>query len=113
MQKLSWRETWLVYEGEGAKEELSVRKRLHLLPSRALARVTWGGGAYDVEGSYAQRSCQVYDERRRRVAEIRRKDGAHGVRLGADVFSLVVHPGFDATVAMAVVLLLEQMFGSR
>ncbi|CAA7398277.1 unnamed protein product [Spirodela intermedia] len=112
-KKLCWRETWLVYEGEGAKQELSVRKRVHVLPSKALARVTWGGGVYDVEGSYARRTCHVYDEERRRVAEIRRKKGPHGVGLGADVFSLVVQPCFDATVAMAIVLLLEQMLGSR
>ena len=66
---------------------------------------------YDIEGSYSQRCCAVYDESRRIQAEIRRKEDVKGVAFGGDVFRLVVQPGFDVAVAMAIVILLEQMFG--
>lgn len=33
-----------------------------------------------------------------------------GVSFGLEVFILIIHPGFDPAFAMAVVLLLDQMF---
>lgn len=69
--------------------------------------------AFEVEGSYTQRCCKIYDDSRRQVAEIRRKESTCGVAYGLDVFRLIVQPGFDAAVAMAIVILLEQMYGSR
>ena len=114
---------WRVYEGEEedkSKVKLSMKKGgstgLFRGAGKVLAMVKWGGctaGGLVVEGSYERRSCEVFDEQQRRVAEIRRKEAAGGVGLGADVFSLLVEPGFDAGIAMALVLLLEQMFGHR
>ena len=65
---------------------------------------------YEIEGSYSQRCCAVYDERRRCVAEIKRKEAVAGVALGVDVFRLIVQPEMDTPVAMALVILLDQMF---
>jgi uncharacterized protein YxjI len=68
------------------------------------------GAAYEVEGSYARRRCVVYDaERRVVVAEVRPKEAV----VGTDVFRLVVRPGFDVSLAMAVVVALDQLFGGR
>ncbi|KAJ6798802.1 protein LURP-one-related 8-like [Iris pallida] len=70
--------------------------------------------AYEVEGSYSQRCCVLYDGQRQRLAEIRRKEPPKGgIAFGLDVFQLVVQPGFDRATAMAVVILLEQMCGSK
>ncbi|MQL72899.1 hypothetical protein Taro_005230, partial [Colocasia esculenta] len=118
---LSLGDHWLVYRGEETANPLfSAKKPVRLLKPAALARVSRCGpggrpcaAALEVEGSYSRRCCAVYDERRRRLAEIKRKEAAGGADFGADVFRLVVEPGFDAAVAMAVVVLLEQMIGSR
>ncbi|CAA6669211.1 unnamed protein product [Spirodela intermedia] len=127
-KRLSFGEQWLVYEGDEAScavaghPLLSIRKKhVNLLRHRAvLAHVAGGGGSaekryrnFDVEGSYPRRSVAVYDDRRRCLAEVQKKETAGGVGLGADVFRLVVQPGFDATIAMAIVVVLEQMFPSR
>ncbi|MQL86352.1 hypothetical protein Taro_018868 [Colocasia esculenta] len=118
-KRLSLGERWLVYEGEGAtRPRFSVKKHANMFQGKTLAQVTAcapgpeGCCAYEVEGSYSRRSCAVFDAARRGVAEITTKDSPGGVRFGGDVFRLVVQPGFDATVAMAIVVLLEQMFGS-
>lgn len=64
-----------------------------------------------IEGSYTHRSCKVLDESRTVVAEIKRKEDIKGgVSFGLEVFLLVVQPGFDPGFAMALVLLLDQMF---
>ncbi|KAK8964483.1 Protein LURP-one-related 8 [Platanthera guangdongensis] len=116
---LSLIEQWQIYEGEQAANPiLSVRKNLRFLHSKSLAQVTpspgcGGGGVYAVEGSYGRRCCVVYDERRRAMVEIRRKETKSGVAFGIDVFRLVVQPDFDAPVAMAIVILLDEMFRSR
>ncbi|RWV85727.1 hypothetical protein BHE74_00047907 [Ensete ventricosum] len=114
---LTLRRKWLVYDGEDAVSPLySVKKHANLLHSRALAHVTssrrGGGGAYgyDVEGSYARRNCTVYDQRRRRVAEIREKEPVAGVAFGSDVFRLVVQSDLDTLLAMAIVIVLDYMF---
>ncbi|KAL6841250.1 hypothetical protein ACP4OV_028768 [Aristida adscensionis] len=65
-----------------------------------------GGEGYEVEGSYLRRCCTVYDARRRAVAEVQPKEA-----VGTDVFRLVVQPGMEVSLAMAVVLALDQMFG--
>lgn len=88
---------------------------LHGKPN-VLARVFRGSKsksyAYVVEGSYAGRSCKVLDGSRRVVAEITRKEASKGgVSFGPEVFVLVVHPGFAPGFAMALVVLLDQMYG--
>ncbi|KAG6503138.1 protein LURP-one-related 8-like [Zingiber officinale] len=118
-QKLSLGEQWMIYEGEDrANPRFVVKRHLNPLYSRALARVTPCASdakscqGYKVEGSYAQRRCAILDDERQRVVEMKRKESAKGVSFGLDVFHLIVQPGFDASVAMTIVLLLEQMFGS-
>ncbi|XP_057967539.1 protein LURP-one-related 17 [Malania oleifera] len=127
---------WAVYEGEvgefcSKKPIWRVRKHVNYLLNPinggnsnsgggVLAHIYFGpstasekGYAYVIEGSYAVRSCRVLDRSRRLVAEVRRKESAHGgagISFGADVFVLMVHPGFDTGFAMAVVLILDEMF---
>lgn len=48
----------------------------------------------------------MYDGERRAVAEVRPKEA-----VGTDVFRLVVQPGVGVSLAMAVVVALDQMFG--
>ncbi|KAG6600546.1 Protein LURP-one-related 17, partial [Cucurbita argyrosperma subsp. argyrosperma] len=126
-KKLGIAENWCVYEGEvGGKIRARknpicrVRKNmniLHVAPnSKVLAyvydyRISDKKYAYSIEGSYGQRSCKVLDASRRVVAEVRRKEPINGgVCFGAEVFLLLVLPGFDSGLAMALVLLLDQMF---
>lgn len=124
-KRLSLGDNWLVFPGETAVNPLfSVKKHVSLLNTRCLAHVSSGSGGgsprsgknssilYEIEGSYSQRSCAVYDQKRRRVAEIRRKEAPAGGVLGGDVFRLLVEPQFDTAVAMALVIVLDQMFGS-
>ncbi|GAB4834485.1 hypothetical protein Ancab_032741 [Ancistrocladus abbreviatus] len=132
-KKLSLQDEWLVYEGEAAdhtngrssskkekkKPLFSLKKQANFLNSNSnvLARVFLGAAAdkrpaYVIQGSYAKRSCKVVDKVRNMVvAEIKMKEAANGsASFGSDVFQLVVRPGLDPTPAMAMVLLLDQMF---
>lgn len=119
---MSLADRWLVFEGEeAAKPQLSVRKKANLLSSKSLAEVCSplpgkkkNNVMYEIEGSYQQRCCAVYDEKRRLVAEMKRKEAMGGkVALGLDVFHLVVYePYIDSPTAMAIVILLDQMFES-
>ncbi|XP_042484339.1 protein LURP-one-related 8-like [Macadamia integrifolia] len=68
---------------------------------------------YEIEGSYAQRCCAIYDNKRSCVAEIRPKEAIGGVAFGVDVFRLIVQPELDPSVAMALVIILDQMFSSK
>lgn len=118
MQRFTVTDQWNIYKGEAtaaARPVFSARKHVALVRSKSLAHVVHCGvggefaeALYDVEGSFAQRSCVVYDETHKPVAEIQRKEA-----VGSDVFRLVVQPGFDAALAMTIVILLERMFGSR
>ncbi|KAK9125862.1 hypothetical protein Scep_014708 [Stephania cephalantha] len=117
-QRLGLGDTWGVYEGEETRTtRFVVKKHVSIMNAKSLAHVTCSSGAdaaYEIEGSYARRCCAVYDGERRCVAEIKRKEAAvGGVSLGVDVFRLVVQPEIECSVAMALVVLLEQMFGSR
>ncbi|KAK8615330.1 hypothetical protein V6N13_069105 [Hibiscus sabdariffa] len=113
-------ETWLVYEGEetSASPRFSVKKSINILNNACLAYVIGVDGndrsnktVYEIEGSYSQRRCTVLDDERRLAAEIRRKEGGGGVALGTDVFLLLVKPDNIRTeFAMALVILLDQMF---
>ncbi|KAL6620014.1 hypothetical protein ACP70R_035153 [Stipagrostis hirtigluma subsp. patula] len=133
-KKLSFADEWLIYDGDAAAtpssaaappKRFTARRHLSLRPTRSLAHLSPArapaGPApscrYDVEGSYAGRSLDVFassggsgagGEQRRRVAAVCQKEAA----VGPDVFRLVVEPGFDPALAMAVVILLEQMHAS-
>ncbi|XP_059642988.1 protein LURP-one-related 8 [Cornus florida] len=128
-KRLGLADNWMVFEGESAVNPLfSVRKNLNRLRTNLLARVMSGcsgsgsssppsspgnkKSVYEIEGSYSQRCCAVYDSERRRVAEIKRKEAVGGVAFGVDVFRLIVEPEIDSAVAMALVILLDRMFGS-
>ncbi|KAK8942525.1 Protein LURP-one-related 8 [Platanthera zijinensis] len=118
--KLILGQYWGIYAGETrSAPRFSVRKQMGFFRSRTLARLTTSsvavavGEGYEVEGCYRQRRCAVFDERRREMAEIRQKEAVGGAAFGLDVFRLVVQPSFDAAVAMAVVVLLEGMIGSK
>lgn len=140
-KRLSLGDNWLVYDGETAvNPRYSVRKHMNILSTKCLARVSSGrnnnvndddgngrGSApssssssssssknvmYEIEGSYTQRCCVVLDKKRRRVAEIKQKEAVGGVAFGVDVFRLIVQPEIDTPLAMAFVILLDQMFGS-
>ncbi|XP_062073073.1 protein LURP-one-related 8 [Humulus lupulus] len=126
-KRLSLGDNWTVFDGDTTvNPRFSVKKQANILNTRCLARVMspgrGGSGSpkssspsstlYEIEGSYPQRCCVVYDHKRQKVAEIRRKEAAiGGVSLGGDVFRLVVEPQFDTSVAMSLVILLDQMFG--
>ncbi|XP_072983390.1 protein LURP-one-related 8-like [Typha latifolia] len=114
-KKLSLGDQWSIYDGEdvAAAPLFSVKKHTSFIYTKNSLHVTpvscaASGGRYEVEGSYSQRCCAVYDETQRRLAAVEPK-----AAVGVDVFRLVVEPGFDSAVAMAVVILLDQAFGSR
>ncbi|KAM3206370.1 hypothetical protein ACQJBY_061828 [Aegilops geniculata] len=124
-KKLSFAEEWLVYDGDGdepAPRRFTARRNMSLLPTKSLARLSPPrsldgiGCRYDVEGSYAGRSLDMFactsrasgGNQRRRVATVCRKEAA----VGPDVFRLTVEPDFEAALAMAVVILLDQMNAS-
>ncbi|CAI0474209.1 unnamed protein product [Linum tenue] len=118
-KRMSLTDSWLVFEGETTTNpKLCVRKKV--LNSKCLAQVSRCGSnnsniAYEIEGCYGQRCCTMYDSKRRIAAEIRQKEAAFGggVAFGFDVFRLVVRPNMiDTPLAMAFVILLDQMFGS-
>ncbi|KAF5782507.1 putative tubby-like protein [Helianthus annuus] len=115
-KRLSLVDNWTVYDGEtAANPKFTVTKHVNLLNTKSIAHVNITGSktkkpVYEIEGSYTQRCCVVYDEKRRHVAEINRKEAVGGVKFGGDVFRLVVQPEIDPTVAMALVIILDQMF---
>ncbi|GKV04267.1 hypothetical protein SLEP1_g16445 [Rubroshorea leprosula] len=130
-KRLSLGDHWLVYDGEATgNPQFSVKKPVNILNSKCLAYVSAGDSSsgngspqssswsskqntvYQIEGSYAQRCCAVYDANRRPVAEIKQKEAVGGVGFGVDVFRLIVQPDINSSVAMALVILLDQMFGS-
>ncbi|KAI4302617.1 hypothetical protein MLD38_038340 [Melastoma candidum] len=127
-KRLSFSDNWQVFDGESAANPLFTVRKQHsgLRNTKCLAQITCPGNGtesppsspgslssrnrnvlYEVEGSYQRRCCSVYDGQRQLVAEIRRKES-----FGNDVFRLVVQPGMNAAVGMAIVILLDQMFGS-
>ncbi|GFP90043.1 protein lurp-one-related 8 [Phtheirospermum japonicum] len=109
------RRSWSVYDGETADNP-----KYTVVRKSNTSSTKWGPLAhvissdhvlpdYEIEGCYGQqRCCAVYDEKRRRVAEIKPKETAvKGAAFGADVFRLLVHPEFDTALAMAIVILLD------
>ncbi|XP_066357483.1 protein LURP-one-related 8-like [Miscanthus floridulus] len=120
-------ERWVIYDGDAAadaeaersnsKPLVSVRRhRRASSKEKVLANVTpllassssGREASYVVEGSYGRRACVVRDHARRDavVAEVRRKKAV----LGDDVFGLVADPRLGATLAMGLVIALDEMF---
>ncbi|KAM0873271.1 hypothetical protein ACQ4PT_038174 [Festuca glaucescens] len=100
-------EQWLVFAGEETRRPVYAIRRNGRGKTMANVTACAGGtsSSYEVEGSYARRCCVLYDGERRTVAEVRPKEV-----VGTDVFRLVVQPGLGVSLAMAVVVALEQMF---
>ncbi|KAK8697748.1 hypothetical protein V6N13_113886 [Hibiscus sabdariffa] len=115
-KKMSLGDHWFVYEGETrVNPRFSVKKSVNILRNKCLAYVNnqRNNIMYEIEGSYSQRNCTVYDDKRRPVAEIKRKEAVGGVAFGTDVFRLIVRPDYiTQESAMALLILLDQMFGS-
>ncbi|CAI8601318.1 unnamed protein product [Vicia faba] len=67
---------------------------------------------YLIEGCFSQRSCKIFNTRKKLVAEIRRKvDPATSVMLGKEVFVLCVQPNFDVSFIMGLILVLDRING--
>lgn len=124
-KRLSLYDNWMIYDGETtANPIMAVKKQTSFLNGKSMVQVSQccrkGTGSpssrnvmYEIEGSYAKRCCEVYDGKRKRVAEIKKKEApVGGVAFGVDVFRLVVQPEIDSAVAMALVILLDRMYGS-
>ncbi|RZC82653.1 hypothetical protein C5167_045440 [Papaver somniferum] len=100
-KKLSLTDNWMVFDGEtSANPRFLVKKPVNFLTTKNLARVISCQGnnkelMYEIIGSYAQRCVAVYDNRKRLVAEIQRKEAKAGVTFGGDVFKLIVQPEID------------------
>ncbi|KAL5575708.1 hypothetical protein UlMin_017407 [Ulmus minor] len=110
----SLHQRWEGFVGErtdGQKPIFSVR-RSSIIGRSSVTVEVYGkpGEEYQIEGSFAQRCCTIFNAGRESVAEIRRKvDASTNVVLGKDVFSLALKPGFDAAFAMGLVLVLDQI----
>lgn len=108
----------MVYDGETGRDPiLTARKNVNIMTNRrSLAWVsTKKTLLYEIDGSYGQRSCKILDERRnkKKTAEIKRKETlVGGVAFGKDVFKLIVEPEMEPRVAMALTIILDQMFRS-
>lgn len=127
-KRLSLLDNWFIYKGETmVNPVLSVRKHVNLLNTKSLAHatiITNGTNSssktdartkviYEIEGSYTRRCCTIYNEKREVVAEIKPKEPTtRGVAFGLDVFRLIVHPEMNSDIAMALIIVLDQMFGS-
>ncbi|XP_002517637.2 protein LURP-one-related 5 [Ricinus communis] len=106
-------EGYLGERSEGQKPVFSVR-RSSIIGRCSVAVEVYGnpGEEYQIEGSFANRSCTFFNAVKESVAEIRRKvDTSTHVVLGKDVFSLCLKPGFDGAFAMGLVLVLDQING--
>ncbi|KAL3528876.1 hypothetical protein ACH5RR_008198, partial [Cinchona calisaya] len=97
---------------EGQKPIFSVRRSSMIGRSGlAVDMYNSSGEEYHIEGSYAQRSCTMFNAEKESMAEIRRKvDASANVVLGRDVFTLSLKPGFDGAFAMGLVLVLDQIY---
>nr|XP_043618690.1 protein LURP-one-related 8-like [Erigeron canadensis] len=121
-KRLSLSDNWLVYEGDSmVKPRFSVKKHMNPLNTTSLASISTIGFSnnknasiiYEVERSYTRKCCVMYDDRRRCVAQFRLKETNGGVALGGDVIQLIVNPAvIDPAIVMAMVIVLDQMFGS-
>ncbi|EOA17391.1 hypothetical protein CARUB_v10005685mg [Capsella rubella] len=128
-KKITLVDSWGIYEAKDTNGETKIPKcpiwymrknlKMNILntnKSNVLAYVFSGSfdkkNSYIIKGSYKCKSCKiVHVPMNKTVVEIKRKEvRTKGVRFGSDVFDLVVSPAFDTALAMALVLLLDQMF---
>ncbi|XP_059643696.1 protein LURP-one-related 12 [Cornus florida] len=106
-------EGFLGERSEGQKPIFSVRRSSIIGRSSVTVQMYDNPGEeYQIEGSFGQRCCTIYNAAKETVSEIRRKvDASTNVVLGKDVFSLCIKPGFDSAFAMGLVLVLDQING--
>ncbi|KAF3334865.1 protein LURP-one-related 12-like protein [Carex littledalei] len=66
---------------------------------------------FRIEGCFERRNCKIYNSKGEEVAQISRKTigETSSVLLGNDVFSLVIHPGFNCTMVMAFVIVMDRL----
>lgn len=98
---------------EGDKPIFSV-KRSSIIGKSTMTVEVFGEQTeeYHIDGCFSQRNCTIYDSTKEVMAEIKRKvDASTNVKLGKDVFSLILKPGFDGAFAMGLVLVLDQING--
>ena len=106
----------MVYDGETQRDPMfTAKKNVSIMTNkRSLVSVSSKKTVlYEIEGSYSQRSCKILDERRnkKKTAEIKRKEAmVGGVSFGKDVFKLIVEPEMEPRVAMALTIILDQMY---
>lgn len=64
-----------------------------------------------IDGNYNKRCCKIRHVTGELVAEICRKQvgSSSATLLGSDVFSLVIHPGFDSELVMAFVVAMDRI----
>ncbi|XP_078180738.1 protein LURP-one-related 8-like [Carex rostrata] len=116
-KKLSLSDQWLIYNGDACTKPLfSIKKHVAIRPTKTLiymipANSGANGPKYRIDGSYHHRNCAMYNQQGQVVAEILKKESNTGVSLGNDVFRLVVQSELDKCLAMAVVIVLDQIFG--
>lgn len=98
---------------EGQKPIFSVRRSSIIGRSSVTVEMFSNPGEeYQIEGSFSQRCCTIFNAAKESKAEIRRKvDCSTNVVLGKDVFSLFLKPGFDGAFAMSLVIVLDQING--
>ncbi|VVB02627.1 unnamed protein product [Arabis nemorensis] len=118
-KKLSLGDCWMVYDGETERDPIfTAKKNVSIITNKRRSLVCVSAKKtilYEIEGSYGQRSCKILDERKnkKKTAEIKRKETViGGVAFGKDVFKLVVEPEMEPRVAMALTIILDQMFRS-
>ncbi|KAK2974411.1 hypothetical protein RJ640_021267 [Escallonia rubra] len=116
LQRPSLHQRWEGFLGEkteGQKPIFSVRRSSIIGRSSVTVEMCGNPGEeYQIEGSFAQRCCTIFNAGKEAVAEIRRKvDASTNVVLGKDVFTLSLKPGFDGAFAMGLVLVLDQING--
>ncbi|KAL5205078.1 hypothetical protein ABZP36_009949 [Zizania latifolia] len=68
--------------------------------------------SFRIDGCFSRRSCKIRGSNGEEAARISRKnagEAARPVTLGDDVFSLVVRPGFDVAIVMAIVVVMDRI----
>ncbi|GLJ37055.1 hypothetical protein SUGI_0750800 [Cryptomeria japonica] len=116
-KRLSMYSEWHAFlkDKSDGQKPLFIVRRSFLLPTKTLAQIYVGSVSekkhpdYQIEGSFANRSCTVYNSSRNIVAEMKRKQVSSEITLGGDVFSMIVQPGYDQTFVMGLVVILDQI----
>ncbi|KAJ1686615.1 hypothetical protein LUZ63_018005 [Rhynchospora breviuscula] len=67
--------------------------------------------SFAIDGCFEKRCCRITDSKGKEVAKISRKknSGEVPVMLSDDVFSLILHPGVDCQIIMALVVIMDRI----